>query len=203
MKKGTILVAEDELIIADDIRSHLQKFGYDVPSMATSGEEALKKARDMRPDLVLMDIAMGGTMGGIETAERIRSEFNIPVVYLTAFDDEQNLERAKITKPFDYVVIPFGERDLYKTIEMALYRHRVEGKLKESEEKFRRIVETAREGIWVLDTEDRTTYVNKRMAEMLGYREDEMIGKKPFDFLIEREQSRAAESFTPFWHQNT
>ena len=195
MKKGTILVVEDEIMIADDIRSHLQKLGYDVPSIAKSGEEALKKASDMRPDLVLIDITLRGAMDGIKTAERIRSEFNIPVVYLTASDDGRNLERAKITEPFDYIIIPLMERDLHKTIEMALYRHRVEGKLKESEEKFRRIVETAREGIWVLDTEDWTTYVNKRMAEMLGYREDEMIGKKPFDFLIEREQARAQQGF--------
>ena len=193
MKKGTILVVEDGVIIADDIRIHLQKIGYDVPLIAKTGEEALKKTRDIRPDLVLIDVALRGTMNGTETAERIRSEFNIPVVYLTAFDDDRTLERAKITDPFDYIIIPFMERDLYKTVEMALYRHWVEGKLKESEEKFRRIVETAREGIWVLDMEDRTTYVNKRMAEMLGYREDEMIGKKPFDFLIEREQAAAQQ----------
>jgi two-component system cell cycle sensor histidine kinase/response regulator CckA len=195
MKKATILVVGDEIIITDDIRSQLQKLGYDVPSIAKSGDEALRNVRKIRPDLVLMDIELHGTMDGIETAERIRSEFNIPVVYLAAFEDNRNLERAKITEPFDYITIPFVERDLYKTIEMALYRHRIEGKLKESEEKFRRIVETAREGIWVLDTEDRTTYVNKRMADMLGYREDEMIGKKPFDFLIEREQARVQQGF--------
>jgi PAS domain S-box-containing protein len=195
MKKGTILIVEDEIIIADDIKSHLQKFGYEVPSIVTSGEEALKKVRDVRPDLVLMDIVLRGAMDGIETAERIRSEFNIPVVYLTAFADDHTLERAKITEPFGYIIKPFEERDLYTTIEMALYKHRAEGKLKESEEKFRRIVETAQEGIWVLDTEDRTTYVNRRMAEMLGYREDEMIGKKPFDFLIEKEHARVQQGF--------
>ncbi len=194
MKKGTILVVKHEDIIADDIKIHLQKFGYEVPSIATSGEEALKKVRDVRPDMVIMDIMLRGA-NGVDTAEKIRSEFNIPVVYLTAFDDDQNPERAKITESFDYIVMPFGERDLYMTIEMALYKHRVEGKLKESEEKFRRIVETAREGIWVLDTEDRTTYVNRRMAEMLGYREDEMIGKKPFDFLIEKEHAGAHQGF--------
>ncbi|HSA77765.1 MAG TPA: response regulator, partial [Nitrospirota bacterium] len=166
MKKGTIFVVEDEVIIADDIKSYLQKFGYKVPSIATSGEEALKRVRDIRPDLVLMDIVLRGEMDGIETAERIRSEFDVPVVYLTAFADDQTLERAKITEPFGYIIKPFEERDLYTTIEMALYKHKMERKLKESEGKFRRIVETAQEGIWVLDTEDRTTYVNKRMAEM-------------------------------------
>ncbi len=191
MKKGTILVVEAEAIVADDIKNHLQKFGYKVSAIVTSGEEALKAVRGARPDLVLMDIVLWGEMDGIETAERIRSEFRIPVVYLTAFDDDRTLERAKITEPFGYIIKPFEERDLYTTIEMALYRHEMERKLKESEEKFRRIVETAQEGIWVLDMEDRTTYVNKRMAEMLGYPEKEMIGKKPFDFLIEREQSRA------------
>lgn len=197
MKKGTIFVVEDEVIIADDIKSYLQKFGYKVPAIATSGEEALKRVRDVRPDLVLMDIVLRGEMDGIETAEKIRSEFDVPVVYLTAFADDQTLERAKITEPFGYIIKPFEERDLYKTIEMALYKHKMERKLKESEAKFRRIVETAQEGIWVLDTEDRTTYVNKRMAEMLGYREDEMIGKKLVDFLIEKEHSRVPRGFEP------
>ncbi|HEX9136677.1 MAG TPA: PAS domain S-box protein, partial [Nitrospirota bacterium] len=197
MKKGTIFVVEDEVIIADDIKSYLQKFGYKVPAIAASGEEALKRVRDIRPDLVLMDIVLRGEMDGIETAEQIRSEFDVPVVYLTAFADDQTLERAKITEPFGYIIKPFEERDLYKTIEMALYKHKMERKLKESEAKFRRIVETAQEGIWVLDTEDRTTYVNKRMAEMLGYREDEMIGKKPADFLIEKEPSRVPRGFEP------
>jgi two-component system cell cycle sensor histidine kinase/response regulator CckA len=195
MKKGTIFVVEDEVIIADDIKSYLQKFGYKVPLIATSGEEALKRVRDIRPDLILMDIVLRGEMDGIETAEKIRSEFDVPVVYLTAFADDETLERAKITEPFGYIIKPFEERDLYTTIEMALYKHKMERKLKESEAKFRRIVETAQEGIWVLDTEDRTTYVNKRMAEMLGYREDEMIGKKPVDFLIEKEQSRVPQGF--------
>ena len=197
MKKGTIFVVEDEVIIADDIKSYLQKFGYKVPLIATSGEEALKRVRDVRPDLILMDIVLRGEMDGIETVERIRSEFDVPVVYLTAFADDETLERAKITEPFGYIIKPFEERDLYTTIEMALYKHKMERKLKESEAKFRRIVETAQEGIWVLDTEDRTTYVNKRMAEMLGYREDEMIGKKPVDFLIEKEQSRVPQGFEP------
>ncbi|HUI67200.1 MAG TPA: response regulator [Nitrospirota bacterium] len=197
MKKGTIFVVEDEVIIADDIKSYLQKFGYKVPLIATSGEEALKRVRDVRPDLVLMDIVLRGEMDGIETAERIRSEFDIPIVYLTAFADDETLERAKITEPFGYIIKPFEERDLYTTIEMALYKHKMERKLKESEAKFRRIVETAQEGIWVLDTEDRTTYVNKRMAEMLGYREDEMIGRKLVDFLIEKEHSRVPRGFEP------
>jgi PAS domain S-box-containing protein len=197
MKKGTIFVVEDEVIIADDIKNYLQKFGYKVPAIATSGEEALKRVRGIRPDLVLMDIVLRGDMDGIETAERIRSEFDVPVVYLTAFADNQTLERAKLTEPFGYIIKPFEERDLYTTIEMALYKHKMERKLKESEEKFRRIVETAQEGIWVLDTEDRTTYVNKRMAEMLGYRENEMIGKKPVDFLIEKEHSRVLRGFGP------
>ncbi len=126
MAKSKIMIVEDEWITADDIKTSLQSLGYTVTSMVSSGEEAIQKAEEDRPDLVLMDIVLKGEMDGIEAANQIRSLFNIPIVYLTAYADEKVLERAKITEPFGYIVKPFINEDLKITIEIALYKHKAE-----------------------------------------------------------------------------
>ena len=133
-KRTTVLVVEDETIIARDILSKLQGLGYDVPLVVCSGEEAIEKTGELRPDMVMMDIVIEGKIDGIEAADQIRKRFNIPVVYLTAYADEDILERAKITEPFGYMVKPFDERELHSTIEMALYKHKAAEKLMESME---------------------------------------------------------------------
>jgi CheY-like chemotaxis protein len=126
MAKSKIMIVEDEWITADDIGMSLQSLGYTVTSMVTSGEEAIQKAEKDKPDLVLMDIMLKGKMDGIEAASQIRSCYNIPIIYLTAYADEKILERAKITEPFGYIVKPFVNEDLKIAIEIALYKHRVE-----------------------------------------------------------------------------
>jgi CheY-like chemotaxis protein len=126
MAKSNIMIVEDEWITADDLRMSLQSLGYTVTSMVSSGEEAIKKAEGDRPDLVLMDIVLKGEMDGIEAASQIRSCYNIPIIYLTAYADEKILERARITEPFGYIVKPFVNEDLKIAIEIALYKHRVE-----------------------------------------------------------------------------
>lgn len=110
MAKTEILIVEDERITAEDIRLSLGGLGYAVTGMASSGEEAIRKAEEPHPDLVLMDIVLGGDMDGIEAADRIRARFNIPVVYLTAYADEKTLERAKVTQPFGYILKPFDDK---------------------------------------------------------------------------------------------
>ncbi len=126
-----ILVVEDEAIVAMDIQDMLKSRGYDAPATASSGEEAIKKVAEIKPDLVLMDIVLKGEMDGIEAAGQIRNRFNIPVVYLTAHADNETLQRAKITEPFGYMLKPLEERELYSTIEIALYKHMMEEKLRE------------------------------------------------------------------------
>ncbi len=126
MKKKKILIVEDEGIVALDLRNTLEKLGYDVPAVAVSGKEALDKAEKFTPDLALMDIVLQGKMDGIETTSLIRSRFNFPVVYLTAYVDEDILERAKITEPFGYMVKPFSQSTLHSTIEMALLKYKIE-----------------------------------------------------------------------------
>ncbi len=134
MCKAQILVVEDENVVSRDIQTRLQRLGYDVPAVVSSGEEAVEKAGEIRPDLVLMDIMLKGEMVGTEAAEQIRERFDLPVIYLTAYADDLTLQQAKVTEPFGYILKPFEERDLRTTLEMALYRHRMERKLKEAEE---------------------------------------------------------------------
>ncbi len=126
MANSKIMIVEDEWITADDLRMSLQSLGYTVTSMSSSGEEAIQNAEKDKPDLVLMDIVLKGEMDGIEAASQIRSCYNIPIIYLTAFADEKILERARITEPFGYIVKPFVNEDLKIAIEIALYKHRVE-----------------------------------------------------------------------------
>jgi CheY-like chemotaxis protein/predicted regulator of Ras-like GTPase activity (Roadblock/LC7/MglB family) len=128
MEDPAILVVEDEGIIARSIQAMLTGMGFHVSATVSSGEEAIQKAEELQPDLVLMDIVLGGEIDGIEAAERIHSRFDIPVVYLTAFTDRETIERAKLTNPFGYVVKPFGESELHAAIELALYKHMMERK---------------------------------------------------------------------------
>jgi len=141
MAKARIMIVEDEMIVAGDIKKTLQDKEYVVSTVVSSGEEAIKKAEADNPDLVLMDIVLKGEMNGIDAAREIRERFGIPVVYLTAYADEKTLTRAKITEPFGYIVKPFHEKELHSNIEMALYKHKTERKLKESYAGLKRTME--------------------------------------------------------------
>ncbi len=130
INNSSILIAEDENIIAKDIAKTLEKLGYSVAGFARTGHEIIEKAAWMKPDLVLMDIVLDGEMSGIEAAEKIMTWFDIPVIYLTALADDETLQRAKITEPFGYVLKPFDERILHSSIEMGLYKHKINTQLK-------------------------------------------------------------------------
>jgi class 3 adenylate cyclase len=126
-----ILIAEDENIIAKDIANTLRRFGYRVLGSVKSGHEAIEKCKEFNPDLVLMDIILEGEMSGIEAADIIMNSFAIPVIYLTALADNETLQRAKITEPFGYVLKPFDERALHSSIEMAIYKYKINQQLKD------------------------------------------------------------------------
>ncbi|MEG3958440.1 EAL domain-containing protein [Microcoleus sp. herbarium2] len=123
MSQKKILIVEDESIIAEDISDSLISLGYRITGMVYSGEEAIEAAAQFRPDLVLMDVNLQGEMDGITAAAEIRSRFQIPVVYLTAYTDENTLRRVNATKPFGYIVKPFEEKNLHTTIQLALHQH--------------------------------------------------------------------------------
>ncbi len=123
MSQKKILIVEDESIIAEDISDSLISLGYGISGMVYSGEEAIEAAAKFRPDLILMDVNLQGEMDGITAAAEIRSRFQIPVVYLTAYTDENTLRRVNATKPFGYIVKPFEEKNLHTTIQLALHQH--------------------------------------------------------------------------------
>ena len=133
MTQESILVVEDESVVAMDLENKLRRLGYHVPAVLISGEEAVQAAADMCPDLVLMDVRLNGGMDGIETAGEIRARFDIPVVYLTAFADDATLERARLTAPFGYLLKPFQEQELHATIKIALHKHKLDVALQEAE----------------------------------------------------------------------
>ncbi len=143
MEPPRILIVEDEYIIANDIQASLEDMVYTVCAIVSTGEEAIEKIEIENPDLVLMDIMLKGNMDGIEASELIRSKFDVPVVYLTAYADENILQRAKVTEPMGYLLKPFKDSELRSTIEVALYKHRMEkerGKLiKELQEALKEI----------------------------------------------------------------
>lgn len=130
-----IMVVEDEWIVADQLCNNLKELGYMVCATASTGADAIKNVKEYNPDLILMDIVLKSEMDGIEAAEQITSEFNIPVIYLTSYTNQEYIERAKQTKPFGYLVKPFKQGELYANIEMALHKHRLERKIKEYQER--------------------------------------------------------------------
>lgn len=120
MSKASIIIVEDESIVAEDIRFTLENNGYEVPGVFASGEEVLRQVSRLKPDLILMDIKIEGDFDGIETARRMWEEHNIPIVFLTAHSDAATLDRAKGSRPFGYLLKPFEERELCVTVEIAL-----------------------------------------------------------------------------------
>ena len=136
-----ILVVEDEPIVALDLQQRLEKMGYRVPSVVATGEAAIEAATRQQPNLVLMDISLEGAMDGVEAAEHITATSRIPVVFLTAFSNDQTLERAKVTEPYGYLLKPFEERELQTTIEVALYKHKAEKALRQAHDELELRVE--------------------------------------------------------------
>ena len=177
MKGSQILVVEDESIVAEDIRRTLQDLGYVVFAVVPSGEEAVKVVEENIPDLILMDIVLQGEMDGIETAEKIRSQFNVPIVYLTAYSDEKILERAKVTEPYGYIIKPFKERELHINIEIALYKHKMENKLKESRKWYSTTLKSIGDGVIATDSFDNLSFMNPVAELMTGWKLEEARGK--------------------------
>jgi PAS domain S-box-containing protein len=188
MENAKILIVEDEAIIAMETESQLQSLGYEVTSIVNNGEDAIKKTESDKPDLILMDIRIKGEMDGIETAEVIRNKFGIPVIFLTAYADEERLNRAKLTQPFGYLLKPIQERELKVTIAMALYvvkvdaeRKKVEESFKKSEHRLSTHIEFTPLGVMEFDATYKVTSWNPACEKIFGYSQDEIIGKIVFD----------------------
>ena len=174
MKNARVLIVEDESIVALDIKMRLSSMGFTIVGHASTGEDAIHLAEQTKPDLILMDIKIKGSLDGIEAAEQIRSKQDIPVIYLTAFADEETLQRARITGPSGYILKPFEERELAIAIDMALYKHEMEKTLRESEERYMLAIQGANDGIWDWDLQQDRVYYSPRWKEIVGYQDGEV-----------------------------
>ncbi|UKN00565.1 response regulator [Paracrocinitomix mangrovi] len=141
MPKTNVLVVEDESIVSKDIQHSLKKLGYNVVGAASTGEKAFELASSEKPDIILMDIMLKGDMNGIDTAQKVKEELQIPVIYLTAYADESTLEKAKVTEPYGYIIKPFKEVDLHTSIEMALYKFSKEKEVIKARDLFYSLIE--------------------------------------------------------------
>ncbi len=172
-----ILIVEDNQVVAMDLKKRIERLGYSVFAIVDSGETVLNVIKKNQPDIILMDIVLKGQMSGVETVEKINVRFDIPVIYITACGDSKTLEKAKESGPYHIISKPFKDKDLYASIEMALYKHAMEKRVKESEKKYRLIFETAVNLIVSINDQNVITDCNNRIKQIFDYAPDEMIGQ--------------------------
>jgi CheY-like chemotaxis protein len=163
-----IAVVDDELIVAKDLESTLRSFGYDVPGTAPTGQEAITLANTHKPDLMLMDIRLRGELDGIETARHIQQQFDVPIVFVTAFADEETLSRARETCPYGYLVKPVQDNALRSTVTTALNRHRAERQTRTSLKRQRALFDALGHLLWTAREDGRADYFNQRWFETTG-----------------------------------
>lgn len=196
--KRQILIVEDEGLIAADIQRRLQRLGYAVPSIARTGEEALQIVKSGPFDLVLMDIRLKGEMDGIATAEALRTRCEAPVVYITAHADQETIHRAKLTEPFGYVLKPIGDGDLRSAVEIALYKHEMERRLRNSEAWLSTTLRSIGDGVVATNTIGEIVFINPVAEQMTGWAACEAHGMLLMDVvgLYEDTASRPARNPT-------
>ena len=178
MDKVQVLVVEDEAIVSMDLRYKLESLGYSVPAEVRSGEEAVAAASRLRPDVVLMDIGLSGDMDGIDAAAQIRDQYEVPVVYLTAYADEATLERAKLTEPYGYLLKPVDSKALQTVVEVSIYKHQIEKWLQESERWLSAVLRSASDAIVTTDRDGKVNLINHAAGTRLGITKDQALGKK-------------------------
>lgn len=176
MSRHSILVVEDEAIVAEDLAIKVRHLGYDVVGKTATGEEAVELARQHRPSLVLMDIRLAGAMDGIEAAQQIHQDCKLPVLFLTAHSDDATVERAQRAAAFGYILKPFSERDLRIQIEIALYRHEAERRLSESNERYHVLADTMLQGVVHQDANSLVIAMNPAAERILGKNREQFIG---------------------------
>lgn len=184
-------MVEDERIVARDIKACLENLGYVVPAIASSGEDAIVKAKAIRPDVVLMDIRLEGEMDGTQAAQKIWHDLQIPIIYSSGYSDQATVERATATEPFGYILKPIKERDLYVAVKTALQRYQLETKLKRQADWLTLILRAIGNGVIVVDTQNRVKFLNVAAELMTGWQQEEVIDQPlPEVFKLVHEQTQ-------------
>ena len=196
MSNAEILIVEDELFIALGLQKKLEAFGYFVSAVVHTGKMAIKKALELQPDLILMDIVLGGEMDGIEAAKKIWDQFRIPVIYLSAFGDDKNLKRAKQTEPVGYLLKPYNDRELQITIELSLYKSALQKKMRAQQNWYSSILKSLKEAIITIGLNYSILFINQA-GEVLFQVAESVIGQ-PLDqsitFIVNGEKFRFRET---------
>jgi PAS domain S-box-containing protein len=191
MTPASVLVVEDDRIVARDIHQQLARAGYEVVGSSATGEDAIKLAEKHRPDIVLMDVRLDGSLDGIQSANSIRSRYRIPVIFLTAYADDETVKRASQAEPFGYLLKPFEEGQLRTAIEMALYKHQAERKLRESERRYATTLASIGDAVIATDVYARITFMNPVAESLTCWSAADAIGQPITDvFRIVNEATR-------------
>lgn len=177
MASARILIVEDDRVVARDIGQQLVRCGHTVAGSVASGEEALVVAARAPLDLVLMDVRLEGELDGIDAARRLRETHGLPIVFLTAYADEETVQRATVTEPFGYVLKPFEDQQLRTVVEMALYKHAAERRLRESEQRYAVTLASIGDGVIATDCESRVTLINPVAEALTGWSRVEAAGQ--------------------------
>lgn len=188
-----ILLAEDDITAAQHLTQSLLRLGYQAPNVARTGEEVIEKVGENLPDIILMDIVLDGRIDGICAVEKIRSRIDIPVIYLTASDDKEIFERAKLTEPYAYLVKPYEIYQLHTAIEIALFKHNVKKQLMKSENLYRTIFEVSDNAMMLL-SQDSIIMVNEQFVNLTGFSKDAVENKKSWtEFFNDSERAKLEE----------
>jgi len=192
MTHARILIVEDDRVVARDIAQQMTRAGHTVIGITARGEDALPLAAATAPDLILMDVRLEGELDGVDTARLLRENFDLPVVFLTAYADEETIRRATITEPFGYVLKPFDDAQLHTVVAMALYKHGAERRLRESEQRYAVTLSSIGDAVIATSRDSRINFINP-VAEMLtGWARDEAMGRPLTDvFRVINETTRA------------
>ncbi len=173
-KNAKILIVEDESIIVKSLENRLIKAGYDVIGNASSGKEAIELAKQLNPDLILMDIKLNGEMTGIEAASEINKFLNIPIVYLTSYSDEGTFQKARITNPFAYLHKPFDGEQLQRILDLTLINHNIKNKHEQTKKRYEIALEAGNTAVWEILISNREIYYDRNLRSLFGYEEYEL-----------------------------
>lgn len=197
MAKAGILIVEDSYIVAFHLKRTLENEGYDVISIQTEGEGAIEILRQQRADVVLMDIMLAGEMDGIETASIIQNQYDIPVIYITSLKDKPTVQRAKVTEPYGYLTKPFEDNDIITVLDMALYKHQIEFKLRRSEEQYFSTIRSISDAVIIFDQNFRISYINPSAEAITGWILAEAREQMVFDVLRLKDTDTSAYPVNP------
>ncbi|HMK35055.1 MAG TPA: response regulator [Desulfomonilaceae bacterium] len=177
MANPTVMIVEDEIVVAMELEEKLKNMGYQVAAIVSSGEAAVSGVDSSQPDVILMDVRLQGRLDGIQAARLIGRRSNVPIIYLTAYADDATLDRAKMTVPFGYLIKPFSEKELKTTIEIALFKHRRDKELRETAAYFAETVKLLAAALIITNETGGIKFMNHVAEVLTGWNFSEALGR--------------------------